>query len=341
VSPRALVVVGASAGGVEALRSFVAGLPVDLDAAVCVVLHIPRNATSALPRILSHAGDLTAVQAVDGEHLAPGRIYVAPANVHLLVSDGKIRLSRGPTENGHRPAIDPLFRSAARAWGHNVIGVVLSGTRDDGAAGLVTVAAQGGGVLVQDPAEALYASMPRAAADQVSSARVMPVAAMGDVIEELIDRMPEPEPIAALPEPIWEAEDAMADMSDLTTDEIGATPAGFGCPTCHGGLFELPGRPASRFRCRIGHAWSAQSLVDEQSEAFEGALWTALRSLEEKAAMSRRLADSATGRGNAVTAARYDEVCAESEQAGKVIRHLIVRMNVVVDEPSTSGRAGR
>lgn len=192
MNPRGLVVVGASAGGVQALRLFVAGLPVGLEAAVCVVLHIPPGGTSVLPRILGKAGPLPAAAAVDGDPLVAGWIHVAPTDRHLLVSGGLICLSRGPTEHGHRPAVDPLFRSAARVWGGNVIGVVLSGSGDDGTAGLVDVARCGGAALVQDAAEALHPSMPRHAAGQVGAARILPAAAMGTAIRDILDDLPWP-----------------------------------------------------------------------------------------------------------------------------------------------------
>src|SRR5690349_24140237 len=169
---RDLVAVGASAGGVEALRALVAGLPPDYPGTVLVVLHVPRDAPSALPAILNRCGSLPAETAAAGEPLRHSRIYVAPNDHHLLVLDGHVRLTRGPAENGHLPAVDPLFRSVARAFGRRGIGVVLSGSRDDGAAGLASIVARGGTAVVQDPADALYPSMPRAALAQVRTDHV-------------------------------------------------------------------------------------------------------------------------------------------------------------------------
>ncbi|GAA2618538.1 chemotaxis protein CheB [Dactylosporangium fulvum] len=329
---KGLVVVGASAGGVEALRTFAAGLPAGLEAAVCVVLHVPRSGISTLPHILNRSGPLPAAHAAEGCALEAGRIYVAPPNFHVLVNDGRLRLSRGPAENGHRPAADPLFRSAARSWGSSVVGVVLSGSRDDGASGLATIARHGGLTLVQDPEEALYRSMPLQAMELVPAARVVPCRQMGPVLGGLIADMTGPVPVAAVDDARVDVEDAMATMEDLTADEAGGVPAGLACPDCHGALFELPGERATGFRCRVGHAWTAAALLDEQGEALEGALWMALRSLEEKAALSRRMAESAQFRGSLSTAVRYSEVSADAEAAGRIIRKLIEQLGDLDDK---------
>lgn len=161
------MVIGASAGGVETLRRVAGGLPTDLAAAVCVVLHIAPSSPSALPRILARAGALPCQAAADGDELLPGRILVAPPDRHLIIEDGRVRVTVGPRENGHRPAIDALFRSASRARDGRVIGVILSGTRDDGSAGLALIKARGGATIVQDPEEAMYAGMPRSALSSV------------------------------------------------------------------------------------------------------------------------------------------------------------------------------
>ncbi|WP_433222787.1 chemotaxis protein CheB [Dactylosporangium sp. CS-047395] len=329
--PRGIVVVGASAGGVEALRAFTAGLPPNLPGAVCVVLHVPRTGTTALPQILSRSGPLPAVHATDGAAIEAGYVYIAPPNHHLLIRDGRLRLSHGPMENGHRPAADPLFRSAARWWGAAALGVVLSGNRDDGAYGLAEIARQGGSGIIQDPQEALYPSMPRHAAAQVPTARSLPAGMIGAALAELLGGLPGPAPRESVERAELDAEDAMAALEDITADRIGAMPAGFGCPSCHGALFEMPGTPG-RFRCRVGHAWSAAGLLDELGGSLEGALWMALRSLEEKAALSRRLAASATVRGSGSMARHYAETAGEAETAGKTIRQLIERLGALEND---------
>jgi two-component system, chemotaxis family, protein-glutamate methylesterase/glutaminase len=180
-----LVVIGASAGGVEALSRLVAGLPADLAAALLVVLHTPPASESHLPAILARAGPLPAAHARDGEHIRPGQIYVAPPNYHLTVQAGSLRLVQGPTENGFRPAADPLFRTAAQAYGEQVVGVVLSGALDDGAGGLTAIKQQGGVTVAQDPDEALVASMPRSAIRFDHVDHVLPIAEIAALLMRL------------------------------------------------------------------------------------------------------------------------------------------------------------
>ncbi|WP_433306278.1 chemotaxis protein CheB [Actinoplanes sp. CA-030573] len=316
---RDVVVVGASAGGVEALRAMAAGLPADLPASVLIVLHMPAAAPSALPQILTRSGPLIARTAFDGEPLIEGRIYVAPPDQHLLVLDHRVRLSRGPSENGHRPAIDPLFRSAARAAGARVIAVTLSGSRDDGAVGSEEVAAHGGVVAVQDPADALNPSMPRAVLARVGAAHVATAADLGKLIGEQTATE-----VADQPAPVdvrLGAEVAIDDFAPITTDRLTETPPVFGCPSCGGGLYELESWPLPRYRCRVGHAWSPESLLDEQALATEGALWTALRALEEKAALSRRMATRSPG-----DAIRFGALAEDAEGAARLIRDLLARL---------------
>jgi two-component system chemotaxis response regulator CheB len=321
---RDLVAVGASAGGVEALRALVAGLPPDYSGALVIVLHVPRDAPSALPAILNRSGPLPAATAVDGEPLRHGRIYVAPNDHHLLVLDGHIRLTRGPAENGHRPAADPLFRSVARAFGRRAIGVVLSGSRDDGAAGLASIVARGGTAVVQDPSEALYPWMPRAALARVSTEYVAPAAKLGPMIAQLA-AMDMPEMPTADDDALLDAEVAMSELGPVTTDELDMPAAGYGCPACGGSLFQITADPLPRYRCRVGHAWSPESLLDEQAVALEGALWMALRALEEKSALSRRMADTRYSR-RAYSGARFRDMAEDAEAAGETIRRLIAQL---------------
>jgi two-component system, chemotaxis family, protein-glutamate methylesterase/glutaminase len=335
---RDLVAVGASAGGVEALRALVGGLPPDYPGAVLVVLHVPRDAPSALANILARAGPLPAAAAVDNETMRHGRIYVAPNDHHMLVIDDHIRLTRGPAENGHRPAIDPLFRSVARSFGARAVGVVLSGARDDGAAGLASIAARGGTTLVQDPSDALYPWMPQAALHRVNPDHIAPAAKLGGLLAE-ITAMDLPDRDTTSDDPLLDAEVAMSGLAPVTTEQLAAPPAGYGCPSCGGSLFEIEQTPVPRYRCRIGHAWSPESLLDEQAIALEGALGLALRALEEKSALSRRMATTGLRRSSA-TGNRFRGMAEEAEAAGATIRRLIARIgSTVTATDDTAGPA--
>ena len=247
---RDVVVVGASAGGVECLEQLVAGLPPDFPAAMLVVLHVPPSGASALPQILSRAGPLPAKQAEDGDLLQPGRILVAAPNRHLIVYDGRVTLSNGPRENGHRPAVDVLFRTAARVLGPRVIGVILSGALDDGTTGMVAIRLRGGTCVVQNPDEALHGSMPRSAMMSVDVQHVLPVAKIAGLLAELAQ-----EDVALSgedpPDPM-NTEAAMADMDLERIIHAGppGRPSGLTCPDCNGTLYELEEGGLRRYRCR-------------------------------------------------------------------------------------------
>jgi two-component system chemotaxis response regulator CheB len=322
---RDLLVVGASAGGVEALRALVAGLPASFPACVLVVLHVPATATSALPAILNRAGSLPAQQASDGDELEPGKVLVAPPDHHVVVYDGALTLSHGPQENGHRPAIDVLFRSAARARGSRVVGLVLSGALDDGAAGLVAISQRGGACVVQNFEEALHDSMPRAAAAAVPDAMVARMEEMPDLLGKLLTA-PVTEPSS--PSALMEVETAMADLDPdaVHGQNRPGRPSGFACPDCHGVLFEIDEGPLVRFRCRVGHAWSPESLTARQTSDLESALWMALRSLEEKAALSRQLGMRALERGHDLTSRRFETDADEAVNAAELLRQLITKI---------------
>ena len=268
-----LVVVGCSAGGVEALRGLVAGLPADLPAAVLVVLHLPRSGgVSLLPEILSRVSTLPVASATDGALLVPATVLIAPPDRHVLVDGDRVVLSAGPTENGCRPAIDPLFRSAAHVHRGRVIGVVLTGNLDDGSAGLLAVTRHGGEAVVQDPAEAQFPGMPRNALDAVPDARTVALADLPSVLVELVRR-----PAPALPPPhpdagrLDRAEIRLAagESAGPYTTEHPGTPSAWSCPDCSGVLWEIQDGPLLRFRCRTGHAWSVESLLHEQDSGVE------------------------------------------------------------------------
>jgi two-component system, chemotaxis family, protein-glutamate methylesterase/glutaminase len=333
---RDIITVGASAGGVEALGTLVAGLPGDLPASVFVTLHVPSHGGSSLPQILSKRGPLPAEHARDGQAIEPARIYVAPPDQHLLIHEGIVRLSRGPRENGVRPAIDALFRTAARWYGPRVVGVVLSGTLDDGAAGLLAIKERGGIAVVQDPDDALFPWMPRAAMDTVLVDHVLPAPG----ISELLGRLAVNDPARdgdgdGEVSKDMEIESAMAefDLDAIQGDDRPGTPSGFACPDCAGVLWEIHDGEMVRYRCRVGHAWSPNSLLAEQTKSLEVALWTAFRALEERAALAGRTADRFRSKGREGAALRFEAQAKASRERSAVIRQVLVQKDLTAEMP--------
>lgn len=324
-----IIVIGASAGGVEALAEMARRMPPDLPAAVFVVLHVPAYGTSVLPGILSRRGPLPAVHPADGDAIQNGRIYVAPPGHHLLVEDGHVRLTRGPHENGHRPAVDTLFRSAARAYGPRVIGVVLTGTLDDGTAGLQAVKRRGGLAVAQDPEDALFASMPRCAIEAVAVDQIVPLSEIGPTLARLA-RLPAQAESRTPVTPGLEDEVRVAkfDLAALETRDQG-NPSSYACPDCHGVLWEVQEDGLLRFRCRVGHAFSPESLLATQSDALEDALWTALRALEESAALAERLQERAGGRGHDLAASRFGQQATDARGRATVIRQALLGGQII------------
>lgn len=324
VTPETVVVVGASAGGVETLREFVAKLGPDFPAPVLVVLHMPANSPSVLSDILSRHGPLPAAPAHDQQPLEPGRIYVAPPGHHLLIADGHASLTRGPQENGHRPAIDPLFRSAALAHGPRAVGVVLSGTLDDGAAGLAAIAQRGGRAIVQEEADALYPGMPRAALTAVPDAKTAPARDVGPLLAQMLEDEHETLDVPAPAQRLLERELAVAELdpTELADPQRPGSMTGLSCPDCHGPLFQLGEQPP-RYRCRVGHAWSVETLAAEQAESVENALWLALRTLEDKARLHRKIADSADSRDAQHVVRTSREAADQADANAHTIRTLL------------------
>ena len=319
-----MIVIGASAGGVEALTRLVASFPSDLPAAVFIVLHIPSEGTSVLPRILNRAGPLHAIHPVDGQVIQPGHIYIAPPDQHLLLKHGYVHLTHGPRENGHRPAVDPLFRSAARAYGTRVIGIILSGALDDGTAGMVAISMRGGICVVQDPNDALYPGMPQSAIDNVGIDYIVPIAQMGDLVAQL-SHTPVPTEEASSEIELIELEIDMAELDEnaMQEDEHPGKPSVYGCPECGGTLWEIQEGEVFRYRCRIGHAYSAQTLLAEQADALEDALWVALRALEESASLSSHMAERAEKRGSMHSAIKFKEQAQAAYERAEIVRHAL------------------
>jgi two-component system, chemotaxis family, protein-glutamate methylesterase/glutaminase len=325
-SRRDLVVIGASAGGVEALTRVVKDLPPDLPAAVCVVLHIAPGSPSMLAHILGRAGKLPCRPARDGEHLRNGVILVAPPDHHLVIEDSRVRLTVGPRENGHRPAIDVLFRSAAAALDSRVVGVVLSGTRDDGSAGLAVIKASGGGTIVQDPRSAAYGGMPASAIANVRVDAIAPASLIGITIASMVNgegpppsaetgdpgSHPEPEPI---PDP----------RSNPHPDPPAGEQVVAVCPECGGVLTERAEAGVLQWECRVGHRYSPDTLIDAQAGDVEGALWAAIRALADRGALLQRMAQQAEKRGQARSARRFHRQAQAASEQAEIVRQALAR----------------
>jgi len=289
-----IIVVGASAGAFDTLKQLVAGLPADFPAAVLIVRHIAPQGPGLLPEILSAVGSLPAVQATDGDALLPGRMYVAPPDHHLLVEPAGIRVTRGPKENRFRPSVDALFRSAAFAFGSRVIGVILSGYLDDGAVGLWAVKDRGGVAIVQDPAEAVYPSMPNHALRNVAVDYVVGVRAMIDLLIALTQEPVTMEGAAPMAKSM-EIENRIAmgenalDAGLLTLGSLSP----YTCPECHGVLVQLRDSGPARFRCHTGHAFSLNGLLAAIGESIDKTLWGTVRVLEERLLLLQQMEEHA------------------------------------------------
>ncbi|HEY6363976.1 MAG TPA: chemotaxis protein CheB [Candidatus Binatia bacterium] len=315
---------GASSGGIESCMEIVSGLPRDLPAAIFVVLHVSPRGTTKFPEILTRAGHIPAAHALDKEPIRPGRIYVAPPDFHLLLRNGTIRLVRGPKENNARPAIDATFRTAARAYGPRVVGVVLSGALDDGTAGLAAIKERGGIALVQDPGDALFPDMPRNAMEAVKVDYCLPTREIAPLLVRL-SHEPVKEAAPPVPEEMQkESKIEAMDMDTIEDEEKPGNPSVFGCPECGGVLWELQDGELLRFRCRVGHAYGAEGLLSAQSESLDTALWSAFRALEENAALARRLAKQARQNQRTNSAKLFEERAKTVEERAEVIRQLLL-----------------
>lgn len=319
--------IGASAGGVEALSRLVSALPPSFPAAIFVVLHIAPTGPSLLPEILTRVGRIPAVHARDGEQIVPGRIYIAPPDQHLLIKPGCMVVTRGPRENSARPAVDPLFRTAARSYGPWVVGVILSGGLDDGTMGLMDVKRFGGITLVQDPNEAMFPSMPGSAIENVLVDRVLSLDEMGPLLTRLArEPVPAEEGAAFMGRNNGANQPDIAEVGneELKTKNLTGPPSRFTCPECGGALWELENGKLLRYRCHVGHGYTAESLMAAQTERLEDALWSALRALEENAGMRRRMAERARKGGWDLMARNYDEQAQHAEVRAGLVRSVLV-----------------
>ena len=351
---RDIIVIGGSAGSFEPLKIIISSLPASFPASVLVATHMMADFPSLLEEHLGAHSRLPVTQASDQEPIRRGHIYVARPDYHLTIEGGRMRVLRGPRENRHRPAIDPLFRTAARVYGPRVIGVILSGSLEDGSMGLFAVKQRGGIAIVQDPNEAASPEMPRRALGYATPHYVLKAR---DIVPNLMNLVQVDQDEIVMPKkkapktnghsrsrnggrirssaktanptnrgtprngaPIT-ASDNQSNLKAEYFDEGEGNPSVFACPECHGVLWELQEGNLLQFRCRVGHSYGSDSLVVELSQASEAALWAALRALEEKAAMQRRIADGMSS--HLTSAARLRDQSESDEAHARILRDMI------------------
>ncbi|HEU5097728.1 MAG TPA: chemotaxis protein CheB [Roseiflexaceae bacterium] len=319
---RDIIVVGASAGAFEALKQLVAGLPADFSASLLVVRHIPPTGPGLLPEILSAAGSLPVVAGTDGDALRPGWIYVAPPDHHLLVERDRVRVTRGPKENGFRPAVDALFRSAAYVFGPRVIGVVLSGALDDGTAGLWAIKDRGGIAIVQDPAEAAYPSMPNHAIRHVAVDHIASIPAIAGLLIELT-RQTIAEEMAPMSESLKiehriAMEDNALQAGVMTLGSISP----YTCPDCHGTMVQLRDTEITRFRCHTGHGFTIDGLLAAIDESIDDTLWSAVRVLEERLLLLQQIEQYARDMNDSRRLGQISQQIAAAQQHIQSVRQV-------------------
>lgn len=323
---RNIIVIGASAGGFEAIKQLIASLPADLDAAIFIVWHMAPDIRGVLPQVINSQKTIMAAHAIDNEPIVNNRIYVAPPDRHLVIENGFVRVTRGPKENRFRPAVDPLFRSAAYIYGTRVIGIILSGALDDGTAGLWTIKSRGGIAIVQDPADAEVSSMPENAIKAVEVDYKISVLEMGAVLVRLTQEpVNEPKDVAmeehkktdlevriAMQEPALQH--GMLKFGELTP---------YACPECHGVLSAIKDGGIIRYRCHTGHAYSADSLLTSITENIEDNLWGAIRAVEESIILLNNLGDNYADKNEPKLAAIYFKKAKEAEGRAKLVRQAV------------------
>ena len=338
IATRDIIVVGGSAGGMDALRRLIGALPAGLPAAILMVIHTHPTGPLALPQILARDGPLPVAAATDGEPIVHGRILIAPPDHHLLIEGDHVRLTKGPKENHSRPAVDALFRSAAYFYGPRVIGVALSGIRDDGTAGLWTIKDRGGCAVVQAPEDSELASMPETALRHVAVDHRLPVSEIGSLLARLVQEpvpdqgLPPPSSLLALETRIAMGDHAMepgmlqlGDLSPCT------------CPECHGVLLQLQEGRMLRYRCHTGHAFSANALLLMLTESIEDSLWSTVRGIEESVMLMRHMAQHLANVGDTVMAARFEVKAEESDRRAKQIKQLALQHEQLSADQVMSG----
>lgn len=337
-----IIVIGASTGGVDALKKIIKNLPADIQASIFIVWHMSPDVRGILPKILSPLNVFPVAHAVDRDTIKKGHIYIAPPDYHLLLEDGRVRVSRGPKENRFRPAIDPLFRSAAFVYGKNVIGVVLSGALDDGMAGMWRVKESGGTCVVQDPADAEVASMPASVMRTMQVDYCMPAAEIGHLLGDLCKNTVTGDNTTirdgkTKKEIDIADEDNPLEKSALNFGELSP----YTCPECHGVLFRITEGNYSRYRCHTGHAYSVQTLMESLNEKIEENLYNALRCVDETVILLNHVGDHFAEDNHPKMAAAYFQKAGIAVKQGDNIRETIFNLeNLSNDKIMSEGKNG-
>lgn len=329
-----IIVIGTSSGGIDALKELVAGLPGDLNASIFIVLHVAPYSLGILPEILERLGQLPASNAKDWEEFKPGHIYVAPPDHHLLVEQsGYMRVTRGPRENRFRPAVDPLFRSAAHAFGTRVIGVIMTGWLDDGTAGLWAVKQRGGTCIVQNPEEAYAPAMPLNAIKHVEVDHIVPLREIAPLLVRLTSETADEEGAYPMSEEMeTEVRIAREENALESGIEKWGDPSLYACPECHGVLLQLKEGDSVRFRCHTGHAYSVDALLAEFSEKTEDSLWSAIRALEENVILLRHLASHFGEKEQNGSAEKLLRKAQEAQQRADLVRQAVTSHEKLSEE---------
>jgi len=329
-----IIVIGGSAGGIDPIRTILAGLPADYSGSLFIVVHTSADSPGVLHTILNGAGPLAVVAAENGGRIVPGRVYVARPDHHLIIEPGKMCLTRGPKENRFRPAVDPLFRSAAQTYGPRVVGIILSGGLDDGVSGLWTVKQLGGTAIVQDPEEAWSPSMPLSAMQHVRIDHALRAEEIAPLLVRLATTETDMEEGVVVPENVRievkiAGEQKAREAGVLTLGD----PSPFACPECHGVLLEMKDRPPRRFRCHTGHAYTLGSLVSEMDEAIEDSLWNAIRALEERVMLMREAAER-TRKSNGGDDRAYLADAEATQRRADLVRQVVLSTDRSADGTS-------
>lgn len=335
MAKRTIVVIGASAGGVMALKELVGSLPADFPASIFIVQHLAPYSNSLLPQILSHVGALKAAHPVDDEEIRPGRIYVAPPDHHLIIEDHRVLVKKGPKENRFRPSIDALFRSAAYTYGPQVIGVVLTGLLNDGTSGMWTVKRLGGVSIVQQPGDAEFPSMPESVLEYVEVEHVVPLSQIGPLLYRLTQ-----EEAPSVPELSDEERNRIQTEIDIAAQdngfEMGIIDKGeltpLTCPECHGALVRFKEGKLIRYRCHTGHAYTASALLLEVTQSVEETLWSSVRGLDETVMLLEQSASAFAEAGEMEPAGQFSEKAKEVRERSRRIRELLFEQEQISEE---------